>query len=167
MSQTANYNWNKPTVGGSDGAWGQTLNDTVDAIDAQMKTTSDVATSALPKAGGTMTGQVNVKTATLARVDKGSVSGATPLDLSAGNYFTLTPTGPTTLSFTNVPTGAFTTAVILKITNGGANITWPAGTKWPGGTSPTLTASGIDIVVMMTDDDGTTWRAMVAGYDIR
>lgn len=167
MSNTANFNWGKPTVGGSDGSWGQTLNDALDAADASLKTVSDVASAALPKAGGTLTGNVNVKTATMARVDKGSVTAAVDLDLSAADYFTLAPTAPITLTISNAPAGGFATAVILRITNGGTRVTWPTGTKWPGGSSPTLTAAGIDIVVMISDDDGTTWRAMVAGYDIK
>lgn len=33
MANTANQGWAKPTVGGSEDTWGQTINDTIDAID--------------------------------------------------------------------------------------------------------------------------------------
>jgi hypothetical protein len=49
------------------------------------------------------------------------------------------------------------TTLILTVTNG-ASITWPTGTKWPGGTVPTLD-NGTHIVSMMTYDGGTTFLA--------
>jgi hypothetical protein len=54
----------------------------------------------------------------------------------------------------------------LILTNGGSQTqTWPAGIKWPGGVAPTLTASGIDILVFTTIDAGTTWRGVLAEAD--
>jgi hypothetical protein len=52
------------------------------------------------------------------------------------------------------------------MTNGGsATLGWPIGTKWPGGTTPTFTASGVDVLIFMTIDAGTTWRAQLAQGD--
>lgn len=41
MADTANYEWEKPTVGGDRGAWGTKLNETLDDIDADLKTVDD------------------------------------------------------------------------------------------------------------------------------
>lgn len=168
MPLTTNYSWDKPTVGGDSGAWGTKLNTVIDNIDSQVKTVENTATAALPKAGGVMTGRADLKTSTMARVDKGSISGAQSLDVAAGQYFTLTVGGALSPSFTNVPAGSFTTGIMLRVTNGGAfTITWPASVKWPGGVAPTLTTSGVDIIALVTDDNGTTWRGWVAAKDVR
>jgi hypothetical protein len=47
------------------------------------------------------------------------------------------------------------TTLILTVTNS-ATITWPTGTKWSGGTPPTL-GNGTHVVSMMTYDGGTTY----------
>lgn len=85
---------------------------------------------------------------------------ASAIDCSAGNYFTKTASGALTWTFTNVPASrAF--VVILELTNGGTGTqTWPASMKWPGGTAPTLTTSGVDLLGFITDDGGTTWRGV-------
>lgn len=40
---TTNYAWEKPTIGSDDNEWGEKLNQTTDAIDAQVKTVEDIA----------------------------------------------------------------------------------------------------------------------------
>ncbi len=160
MATTTNYSWTKPTVLGDLGAWGTELNTTLDGIDTQMKTTDNKAAAALPMAGGAMTGRVDLKTSTSARVDKGSISGAQSLDLSAAQAFTATATGAITWTIANLPAGTFAVGLTLKLTNGGTGTqTWPTGFKWQGGTVPTLTTSGTDVIVAITFDGGTTWQA--------
>lgn len=160
MSLTTNYSWTKPTVGGDVGAWGTELNGSLDGIDTQMKTTDNKAAAALPMAGGAMTGRADLKTATYARVDKGSINGAQSLDLSAAQAFTATATGAITWSVANLPAGTWAFGFSLKLTNGGTGAqTWPTGTVWQGGTAPTLTAAGTDLIVFITYDGGTTWQA--------
>lgn len=90
---------------------------------------------------------------------------ASAIDCSLGNYFTKTATGALTWTFTNVPSSrAFT--VILELTNGGIGTqTWPTSVDWPGGTAPTLTASGVDLLGFVTDDGGTTWRGVMLQKD--
>lgn len=85
---------------------------------------------------------------------------ASAIDCSAGNYFIKTASGALSWTATNIPsTGAFT--FILELTNGGTGTqTWFTNTKWPGGTAPTLVASGVDVLGFITDDGGTTWRGV-------
>ena len=90
-----------------------------------------------------------------------ATTGATTLDISSGNFFNLTLTGNTTFTYTNAPSGrmvSFTIAVKQDAT-GGRTITWPSGTKWPGGVAPpaTTAANAIDIWSVMTYDGGSTW----------
>lgn len=85
---------------------------------------------------------------------------ASAIDCSLGNYYIKTASGALTWTFTNVPASrAF--SVLLELTNGGTGTqTWPASVKWPGGTAPTLTTSGVDLLGFITDDSGTTWRGV-------
>lgn len=97
----------------------------------------------------------------------GNVSGATTIDLSLGNYVTATSTALTTWTFSNAPSTSIAGGFILVLTNGGAfTQNWPSpNVKWPGGVAPTLTASGTDVLMFVTNDAGTTWRGVVSMLD--
>lgn len=85
---------------------------------------------------------------------------ASAVDCSQGNYFIKTATGALTWTVSNVPASK-AYAFILELTNGGTGTqTWFSGIKWPGGTAPTLVASGVDVLGFITDDGGTTWRGV-------
>lgn len=90
---------------------------------------------------------------------------ASDVDCSLGNYFTKTVSGALSWTVTNVPaTGAY--SFILELTNGGTGTqTWFTGTKWPSGTAPTLTTSGVDVLGFITDDGGTNWRGVLLMKD--
>lgn len=57
------------------------------------------------------------------------------------------------------------TLIITQGTGGSRTITWPSSVKWDGGTAPTLsTAVGaVDVVTLITRNQGTTWYAFLAG----
>ena len=93
---------------------------------------------------------------------------ANNIDLSTGNFFTKTISTATTFTVSNVTTSGKVNSFILELTNpGSATITWWSGVKWTGGTVPTLTTLGKDILGFYTLDAGTTWNALVLGKDIK
>ena len=96
----------------------------------------------------------------------GSVSGATTINLLNGNFFSATVAGATTWTFSNPLASPNACGFVIELTNAGASaITWPAAVKWPGGTAPTLTAAGVDVLVFITDDGGTNWRGIASMLD--
>jgi hypothetical protein len=114
----------------------------------------------LPLTGGTMTGAI-----TSLRETKVAMA-ANAIDLSLGNFFTKTISGATTLTRSNVPATGQAITFILELTNGGSGtVTWFSGVKWAGGTAPTLTSSGVDILGFYSHDGGTTWRGLLLAKD--
>ena len=98
----------------------------------------------------------------------GNVGATRTFDLETANFFSATVDQASTFTFSNPPASGDFGGFILELTNGGAFVvTWPAAVDWPGGTSPTLTASGVDQLVFTTRDGGTTYFGFVAGLDIK
>ena len=130
---------------------------------------TDVA-AALPKAGGTVTGLVNMSDQIVQRPvlkdyaeTKVAMGSATAVNLENGNVFSKTISGTTTLTFTN-PSSAAATSFSLILTNGGsATLNFPSAVDWAAATAPTLTTSGIDILTFTTIDGGTIWYGIVSG----
>jgi hypothetical protein len=95
----------------------------------------------------------------------GSVSGVVTTNLSLGTYLTATTAGATTWNFSNFPASGNTIGVVLELVNGGtAAQTW-TNVRWAGGIAPTLTASGTDVLVFITDDSGSNWRGSLVMLD--
>jgi hypothetical protein len=127
------------------------------------KPTIPTATSGLTNDSGFITG--NAPTITGLKETKVAM-GANNIDCAAGNVFTKTISGATTLTVSNVAASGSVSEFILKLTNGGsATITWFSGVKWAGGTAPTLTSAGVDNIGFFTDDGGTTWHGAVISKD--
>ena len=138
------------------------------------QTAAQVTTSLasyLPLAGGTLTGSLGVQGPVDLRVGTLTQSGASLAINSATNEnWTLSLSASiTSISITGWPSAGFTGKVRLAITNGGAFTMsgWPAGTIWPGGTAPVITsgAGKRDIILLMSDDGGTTIYGSVVGQD--
>ena len=110
--------------------------------------------------GSTMTGALTALAETKVAM------AANDIDLSAGNLFTKTIAGATTLTVSNWLSSGNANSFILELTDGGsAAITWFSGVKWAGGTAPTLTAAGVDILGFYSHDGGTTVRGILLSKD--
>lgn len=95
----------------------------------------------------------------------GSISGNQTIDLTLGNFVTATATGSITWTFSN-PSALHASGFVLELTNGGsAAQIWPTSIRWPGGIAPTLTTSGVDVLVFVTDDAGSNWRGVASMLD--
>ena len=121
----------------------------------------------LATTGGTVTGLVNMSDQIVQRPllqdysEKTVAMGsATAVNLEDGNVFSKTISGTTTLTFTN-PSSVGTSSFSLILTNGGsATLNFPT-VKWPAATAPTLTASGIDVLIFVYH--GSTWYGIASG----
>jgi hypothetical protein len=142
-----------------------------DAVTAQ-STNGDLTLS------GNGTGIITGADATLGRVNLkdygevtnaiGSTGGGTQdIDLALGNNVVATvDTSANTFTFSNPTASDELCGFTLFLTNGGSQtVNWPATVDWADGTAPTLTTSGLDILVFITTDGGTIWHGMVASAD--
>ena len=98
----------------------------------------------------------------------GDLAGGTDdIDLTAGNSVSATvSTSEQTFTFSNPTASDELCGFTLTLTNGGSQtVNWPASVDWAGATAPTLTTSGVDILIFFTIDGGTIWHGMVASTD--
>ena len=156
-----------------------TTNSTFDGVDiatrdAILTSTTTTANAALPKAGGTLSGTIvaadQIISAPVMKdyAETKAAMAAHDVDLTLGNVQTYTLSGNQTLTFSNPPASGTAGSFTLIVTNGAsATLTWPTSVDWAGGTAPTLTASGIDILTFTTIDGGTIWYGFLAGADMK
>lgn len=98
----------------------------------------------------------------------GSVSGEVALNFSHGAVHTVTAAGNITFSLSNWPSAVKSCGLSLVLTNGGAHtITWPDAVDWAGGDAPSLTEAGVDRLVFVSEDGGTTTQGFLAGADLK
>ncbi len=100
----------------------------------------------------------------------GSTGGGTQdIDLTLGNVVSATvDTSANTFTFSNPSATGTACSFTLILTNGGSQtVNWPASVDWAGGTAPTLTAAGVDILTFATLDGGTIWYGFAAGLDMQ
>lgn len=126
-----------------------------------------VTPSKMSTGGPTWDSSGNLKPVGSLQQIKAAIS-ASAIDLSLGNYFTKTIASTTTFTVSNTPSTGVAASFILDLTNGGSQtINWWSGVKWAGGTAPTLTSSGRDVLGFFTHDGGTTWSGLVLGKDVK
>jgi len=95
----------------------------------------------------------------------GSTGGGTQdIDLTLGNSVSATvDTSANTFTFSDPTASDELCGFVLFLTNGGSQtVAWPASVDWPAATAPTLSASGLDILVFETIDGGTIWHGQIA-----
>ena len=93
-----------------------------------------------------------------------SVGGATAIDASLGDYFTLALSENITgWSFDNVPAGA---SIMVRITQSSParSVAWPPSFRWAGGVAGVVsTGNGaVDLLALTTFNAGGTWMATLA-----
>jgi len=90
------------------------------------------------------------------------------IDVAAANAYSITISGNTTFTVENVRPSGDVNSFVLELVNGGAyTVTWWSNLTWNGGTAPTLTSAGTDVLGFYTYDNGTTWRGLVIAQDIK
>jgi len=98
----------------------------------------------------------------------GDLGGGTDdIDITSGNVVTATvSSSEQTFTFSNPSASGTACSFTLFLTNGGSQtVNWPASVDWAGGSAPSLTASGVDILTFVTLDAGTIWHGMIASAD--
>ena len=94
--------------------------------------------------------------------------GTDDIDLVSGNVVSATvSTGTQTFTFSNPSATGKACSFTLFLTNGGSQtVNWPASVDWAGGSAPSLTSSGVDVLTFTTLDEGTIWYGFAAGLDM-
>ena len=97
----------------------------------------------------------------------GTGGGTQDIDLTLGNSVSATvDTSTNTFTFSSPTASDEMCGFSLVLTNGGSQtVNWPGTVDWAGASAPTLTTSGVDILVFITIDGGTTWHGMIASAD--
>ena len=166
----------KEIIYNADGGASASPNLTFDYTNAILGVTADVHLYQGFTAGGTCDFQDNVvvkanlKDYAETVYAVGQVNSSTAFNLENGNVQTVTvggiDTGSTiTFSFSNPPSSGNAGSVTLIMTNPMAHgdVAWHSSVKWSGGTAPSLSSSGTDILSFTTLDAGTTWYGFVGG----
>jgi hypothetical protein len=139
-------------------------------------TLSNVVEDTTPQLGGALDGQdnivskVNLKDYGEVTNAIGSTGGGTQdIDLTLGNSVSATvDTSANTFTFSNPTASDEQNGFVLYLTNGGSQtVNWPASVDFAGGTAPTLTTAGVDVLVFTTIDAGTRWYGFAAGLDMK
>jgi len=98
----------------------------------------------------------------------GTGGGTQDIDITAGNVATATvDTSTNTFTFSYPSATGRACSFTLILTNGGSQtVNWPSSVDWAGGSAPSLTSSGVDVLTFTTVDAGTIWYGFAAGLDM-
>lgn len=95
----------------------------------------------------------------------GLLNANTSLNFANANFFSATANANVTISFANASASNTLSGCVLALTNGGSKtITW-SNVAWSGNAAPLLTSNGLDILVFVTYDGGSTVNGMVASLN--
>lgn len=101
-----------------------------------------------------------------------TISGTNVLNIDAtvASVFTVTLDNAITTYNVTLPTSSRSITLTFLFTNTSGSshtINWPSNTKWPGGTSPTMTTiqNATDIISLSTVDGGTSWYGFLGGAE--
>lgn len=94
-----------------------------------------------------------------------STSGVLGIDWATGDYFTHTfDENITSWNFTNLPSSPTGIALVIRFQQDPTTprtMTWPASFRWVGGTDGVIsnTTNAVDVLSLISFDQGTTWIA--------
>lgn len=113
---------------------------------------------------------VHLTTVTETKATPSITSNVLTLDLSIATLFYVNLNAPiTTFTLTNVPASPKVYSFTLQFVADGTlrAVTWPTGTRWSGGTAPTLTSTlnKVDTFTFLTHDGGTNWFAYTSNQN--
>jgi len=116
-------------------------------------------------ASGAMEAQSMLATSLMENWQTLGSSTSPTINCSQGNVFSISLSGDTSFSFSNVPASGTAFGITVEIyAIGNHNVTWPSSVKWAGGTAPDAPANGeTDIIGLYTRNGGTTWYGFLAG----
>ena len=145
---TPNYGLTLPEVGASEDTWGTKINADMTLIDTQMKASADVAAAALPKAGGTLTGDVSHGDNVKAKFGAGDDLQIYHDGGNNNTYITESGSGSLYINATDIALRDAGNNNYFKGTAGGeAALYYGAGTK-----KLATTSTGIDVTGTVTSD---------------
>lgn len=99
---------------------------------------------------------------------KAATVASTTIDLTTGNLFYKTISANTAFAVSGVRSSGAVNSFVLEVVNAGAfTTTFAFSPKWPGGLTPTFTASGKDVLGFYSYDNGATWVGLMLGRDVR
>lgn len=84
------------------------------------------------------------------------------IDVSVGEFFTMTINANTTFTFTGGTASKAQAFILTLVVANSATPIWPGAVDWPGGVAPAL-PNGKNVLGFLTDDGGTTWTGYVGG----
>ena len=166
-SATATYSLELPDADGSSGQYLKT--------NGSGKLSFGAVAAGASLGANTFTGTQNFADNILQRgnlLDYGEITnalgngwGTRNLDLTLGNSVTAQSSNyAATWNFNNPTASDELCGFTLTLTNGGSQTqTWPSSVDWAGGAAPTLTASGVDVLVFYTQTGGTIWYGFLSG----
>lgn len=151
------------TVQNKSGSWDSTYS-TVQTYSASYATTSFVNGKFLPLSGG----PIGVVTET--KATPAISTNTLTLDLATASLFYVNLNASiTTMTLQNVPASPAVVSFTLQFVADGTarTVTWPTGTRWSGGTTPTITSTlnKVDTFTFLTHDGGANWFAYTSNQN--
>lgn len=142
----------------------------INEVDSHADSAQSTATAAMPKAGGTFTGetlhgrqlvtQPKLKDYSENLTTNATATGTVSLDLTTANVFNETLTGNTVFTFDNPATTGQAHSFTVFLNQGGTayTVTWPASVKWSNDSIPVISDINKTCVISFVSlNGGTRW----------
>jgi hypothetical protein len=148
-------------------AWSLITNSTDSMV--YITASNTYSTTSLPSFGRSLIGSTSASAAkSLIELSQSvtASSASLTIDMSLGWDVSLTLSASvSSIAFSNWPAAGILGRLTLDITNTGSYTLsgWPATTRWPGGTIPTVTANGRDTIIITSSSGGSPFRGFLAG----